>query len=90
MTDEEYRMYFRQLRNATMSNPIDYISQPEGIDGEYNNVFFANKSKFIKNTRSAGLVMLPNDLVEAVTMTASQRQLTPIPGNTRMTPNPGN
>jgi len=47
-----------------MLNPIDYISQPEGIDGEYNNVFFANKSKFIKNTRSNGVVMIPNELVD--------------------------
>lgn len=49
--DDEYRAYFRQLRNATMNNPIDYIERKEAIDCEWENGQFACPSKFIMNNR---------------------------------------
>ena len=69
MLDEEYRMYFRQLRYATMLNPIDYISNPDEIEGEYNTQFYAMRSKFYSSRKRPGVVMIPNEMVDARTMT---------------------
>ena len=52
-----------------MLNPIDYINQPEGMDAQYNNEYFGEKSKFAKgSTRHKALIMIPNELVDPKTM----------------------
>lgn len=67
--DDEYRLYLRRLRYATMLNPIDYICNPEDIEGEYNNQYYALRSKFCSSKKGHGLVMIPNEMVDARTMT---------------------